>query len=163
MKAGRGNIHQLRQSISGRSAEASAPNPTETSEAAPVETEPLPSLEAVKEALTMVAAMLKDENKRSLSEGLLMHEPELSEGPALKVWLDSKPLIHQFNELSHRIGEALRERLGLSALRVTVDYLAPEEQPGRYRPFTDKEKYEHMVARNPEVEKLKERFKLSFR
>ena len=161
VKAGRGSVKQVYAQLKKKQkAEEGASNPHEET---PTTNAAAPPLEEVKEAVVSIATVLRDQHQRALAEALQAYAPESEEGPLVRLHFDSKPMVHKFEEQRGNISQMLCEALSLTTLKLEVNFVQPDEQVKKPMLFTDKEKYEHMVGKNPEIDNLRQRLQLIFR
>jgi DNA polymerase-3 subunit gamma/tau len=83
--------------------------------------------------------------------------PLLEEETRLIVTIDNKILEEEFREVRGELAAFLRQ--GLSNFRIDIQPKVVENHTD-LKPYTDKEKFERMAARNPELHTLREQLDL---
>ncbi len=114
------------------------------------------TLEQVKNALELFAADLKKKDKISLSTSITGAVLELV-GLKLSLGVDSKVQMEQINEISQDLHIYIRQQIRNEGLQIQVVLNEEVQQKGLY---TAREKYEHMVQKNPALATLKSKLNL---
>lgn len=99
--------------------------------------------------------------KTYLLKILEAYPPELEEGKAIVIRVGNESHLHALNQEREEMNYYLKKELDKKAidLRIEVDKSKPVPENGR-RPYTPKEKFEHMVKKNPKLKDLRDRLKL---
>lgn len=97
--------------------------------------------------------------KPSLRAALNQDDAEVTQADTLKVNVPSAATGEMLESFKPRLMEILRERTGWDELQLESKVVVKEEANNEEKD-TPKKRYERMVARNPNIEKLVERFKL---
>jgi hypothetical protein len=113
--------------------------------------------ENVKSVLEKYAALLKEEGKKSLPKFVESLAFEISDD-ALLFKVNSKQKEGQLEEERIRLAEQFREVLKRS---VRFSIVIVKEPTGPRKPYTDKEKLQHMVEKNPMVRRFTDEFGLT--
>jgi DNA polymerase-3 subunit gamma/tau len=99
--------------------------------------------------------------KTFLLKILEAYPPELEGGKAVVIRVGNESHLHAVQQEREEMYYFLRKELGKKAidLRIEVDKSKPKPENGR-KPYTPKEKFEHLLKKNPKLQELKERLKL---
>jgi DNA polymerase-3 subunit gamma/tau len=114
------------------------------------------TLEQVKNALELFAADLKKKDKISLSTSISGAVLELV-GLELTLGVDSKVQMEQIIEISQDLHTNIRQQIRNEGLQIQVILNEEVQQKGLY---TAREKYEHMVQKNPALATFKSKLDL---
>jgi DNA polymerase-3 subunit gamma/tau len=88
---------------------------------------------------------------------LKTRNPELGDGFAILVSVDNKIMEEEFREKRNELQEFLRNKLKNRKIELQIRIL---ETHTELKPYTDKEKFEQMAARNPNLHRLREELDL---
>jgi len=105
--------------------------------------------------------LITKERKTYLVKILEAYPPDLEEGKAVVIRIGNDSHLHALNEEREALYYFLKKELDKKAidLRIEVDKSKPKPENGR-KPYTPKEKFEHMLQKNPKLKDLKDRLKL---
>jgi len=92
-----------------------------------------------------------------LATTLTSREPKLGEGWRIDFEVDNRIIADEFNQRRGELLDFLRK--GLNNHQITV-HTSVQENHLELKPYTDKEKFEKMAAKNPALHKLKEQLDL---
>jgi DNA polymerase-3 subunit gamma/tau len=106
-------------------------------------------------------AHLIREEKPRMSSSLKHHLPTLGDALQIEVFFSNTSQIEEFNrDIKQDLVRYLEEALQNTQFRI-IPVVMEEEGSGNML-YTAEEKYDHMIRKNPNLGKLKERFNLDF-
>ena len=158
-RRGPANVPSIRDALNGTGKPRDDKSPDPAMKIRQVLSEPFTQDELL-EQWNAYAERIRDEKPR-MSSSLKNHLPSLGDALQIEVTFSNSSQIEEFSrDIKHDLVSYLEKALQNTQFKIIPVVL--EEEQNEHLLYTAEEKYDHMIKKNPNLGKLKERFNLDF-